>query len=298
MEFSIIIPCYNCEKTLPRALDSIAAQNNPDIEVILVDDGSTDHTFKVAQNYKHDSNLIIQLQRQSNQGPGAARNLGIEIAQGNYIIFLDADDYFEKNAFRNFKNTFQNNPNIDMIIAGHQSLHSHKIKTHKPKQLKKTPYDKLKAYLLGDFNINMGAVAIKRSSIRAIRFPSNVRNGEDIVFYSHCLCLLAGVCIDSMAVTIDHHEGSQRHQYTQILTSGEKIPDLIFSRKDLPPEVYALKKQYTAHKLISLAKLALKMNKKSEAKHLLLRAIQLDPLILLKTRTLKTIIKMAIPKSF
>lgn len=93
---SIIIPVYNAEKTIEKCLDSIINQTYKNIEIIMVNDGSGDNSEKVIESYK-DNDSRIKYCYQENQGVSAARNLGISIARGEYVIFADADDYFEFN---------------------------------------------------------------------------------------------------------------------------------------------------------------------------------------------------------
>ncbi len=91
---SVIIPTYNYAAYIGKAVDSVLAQTYPDIEIIVVDDGSTDNTKDVLQKYE-DKLVYIQ---QNNQGAAAARNRGLKEANGNYICFLDADDtYYSDN---------------------------------------------------------------------------------------------------------------------------------------------------------------------------------------------------------
>ncbi|MDR2409276.1 MAG: glycosyltransferase, partial [Bacteroidales bacterium] len=88
---SIIIPVYNVEKYLAECLDSAIGQTLRDIEIICVDDGSTDHSPEILDEYvKKDSRITVL--HQSNGGPSKARNTGIDIATGEYILFLDSDD--------------------------------------------------------------------------------------------------------------------------------------------------------------------------------------------------------------
>ena len=95
VKISVIIPVYNTAKFLPQCLDSIASQTLKDIEVICVDDGSTDDSLSVLKEYaKKDSRFSVYAQPNTNAG--AARNRGIEHASGKYYSFLDSDDFFEE----------------------------------------------------------------------------------------------------------------------------------------------------------------------------------------------------------
>ncbi|VAW73353.1 hypothetical protein MNBD_GAMMA15-666 [hydrothermal vent metagenome] len=85
---SVIIPAYNCESYLRRAIESVLAQQGVQTEIIVIDDGSTDGTAGIAQSYGETLRYI----QQTNQGAAAARNRGLEVADGDFIAFLDADD--------------------------------------------------------------------------------------------------------------------------------------------------------------------------------------------------------------
>lgn len=91
---SVIIPVYNAEKYLKQCLDSICNQTLENIEIICVDDGSLDSSLAILEEYKSKDNRVKVLS-QKNQGAGAARNYGLRVATGEYLSFLDADDFFE-----------------------------------------------------------------------------------------------------------------------------------------------------------------------------------------------------------
>ena len=96
MCISIIIPVYNGESTLARCLDSVLAQTFGDFQTIVVDDGSTDGTLAVAQGYvRADARFAVT--SITHGGPGAARNRGLELAKGDYVVYMDADDYWACN---------------------------------------------------------------------------------------------------------------------------------------------------------------------------------------------------------
>lgn len=90
--FSIICPVYNSEFTLRRCVDSVLAQRFKDWELILIDDGSIDNSWNIIKNYEKQDSRVIGL-RQENKGPGIARNVGIRKASGEYLVFLDSDDF-------------------------------------------------------------------------------------------------------------------------------------------------------------------------------------------------------------
>lgn len=99
---SIIVPVYNAEKTLARCLDSVLEQRFQDFEVILVDDGSQDSSGILCDQYHRMDGRICVI-HQANAGVSAARNVGIEHAQGEYLLFLDSDDALEDDALRSYE---------------------------------------------------------------------------------------------------------------------------------------------------------------------------------------------------
>lgn len=86
---SILIPCYNSERFVAETLDSCLAQTYRNIEIIVVDDGSTDNSFAIAKSFESN---IIKVYRQDNSGACAARNYAFRKSSGEYIVYLDADD--------------------------------------------------------------------------------------------------------------------------------------------------------------------------------------------------------------
>ena len=91
---SIIVPVYNAEKHLSVSCGCIIAQTYPNLEILFIDDGSTDSSPEILKEYEGSDNRV-RVVRQENRGAGAARNLGLDMAQGEYLSFLDADDFFE-----------------------------------------------------------------------------------------------------------------------------------------------------------------------------------------------------------
>ena len=108
-KLSLILPCYNVDKYLEKCLDSLINQTEKDIEIILVDDCSTDNSFNIIQKYAKKDKRIKLFKTQTNAGYGAARNLGRDNATGEYIWFVDSDDYLEPDACEVLYNEAKNN---------------------------------------------------------------------------------------------------------------------------------------------------------------------------------------------
>lgn len=115
IKVSVIVPVFNVEKYLSRCLDSIINQTLKDIEIICVNDGSTDSSLNILENYKNKDNRII-IVNQKNLRLAAARNNGMKIAKGEYISFIDSDDYIQNNFLENMYNTAKNN-DADVVCS-------------------------------------------------------------------------------------------------------------------------------------------------------------------------------------
>ena len=96
-QVSIIVPVFNGEKYLSQCIDSVLAQRYTDWELLLIDDGSTDGAAALCDSYAADPRIVVV--HQPNSGAAAARNKGIAMARGEWVAFVDSDDYIEKNAY-------------------------------------------------------------------------------------------------------------------------------------------------------------------------------------------------------
>ena len=111
---SIIIPVYNTDKYLKDCLDSLLNQTLKEIEIICIDDGSTDNSLSILKEYAKIDNRIIIL-KQNNKGAGVARNYGMSIAKGEYLLFLDSDDFFNENLLYDTVNVGDNTL-VDIVV--------------------------------------------------------------------------------------------------------------------------------------------------------------------------------------
>lgn len=118
--FSIIIPVYNRENSISKAIDSVLKQSYEHWELILIDDGSKDRTKEVCQRYANKDTRVRYFYKE-NGGVCTARNMGLDKAQGTYILFLDSDDIFVENAFSAIADGVAKYPQAEMVCFGYVS---------------------------------------------------------------------------------------------------------------------------------------------------------------------------------
>lgn len=190
MKVSVIIPAYNCKDTIKRAVLSALSQTVSDLEVIAIDDGSTDGTYDLLTSLaKEDERLKVI--RKENSGPADTRNLGIDNAKGEYIAFLDSDDYIENDFFSSLLKR-ASGCDFDVIAGGYYMENDEDLPPFKKEFLHKSD---LRLYSRDDFFKNLSSLTdshmmfvvwnklFKREMLKAnnIKFQ-NFLSGEDRLF--------------------------------------------------------------------------------------------------------------------
>ena len=191
---SVIVPVYNVEKYLVRCIESILKQTYKELEIILVDDGSTDKSGKICDSYGNQDDRIIVIHK-INAGLGMARNSGLDIATGTYVMFIDSDDYVEPDYVSNLVSDLIKNI-ADTCIGGFQKecKNTRKIlgnplaeKKFKDKDVRSQVLARMFGYSNTDISIEMSVwkTVYSMSIIREnnIKFPSEREFiSEDIIF--------------------------------------------------------------------------------------------------------------------
>ena len=131
VEFSIIIPIYNCEKYIEKCINSILVQKFNHYELLLIDDGSTDSSGMISDIYAK-KNKQIKVFHKKNEGVSAARNVGIQKATGKYILFMDSDDYIEKD-YLSYCSMMMKKYRLDLLNVGFYSIVECDNKIHRDK---------------------------------------------------------------------------------------------------------------------------------------------------------------------
>ena len=129
MKISIVVPVYNVEKYLSKCLESLISQTLADIEIICINDGSTDKSLEILENYASKDNRV-KIINQENQGVSTARNNGLACANGEYVTFVDSDDWLESNSCEELYNKAIQT-NSDIVLFSHYDVFPNK----------KTPYN-------------------------------------------------------------------------------------------------------------------------------------------------------------
>lgn len=183
---SIIIPVYNSECYLRDCINSILSQSYKDFELLLVDDGSTDSSGEICDNY---SNIDprVRVFHKKNSGVSSTRNFGMQQAKGEYFIFVDSDDEISTNALSTLCHKINEFPNADVIIFGIKiSRNSIVTQENNPQPgfWKKNDFDKVYLSLYFKFLINspVNKVYKKKLIFKGIEFPKDMSLGEDLIF--------------------------------------------------------------------------------------------------------------------
>ena len=174
---SIIIPLYNKEKFIIKTIQSLLAQTNKDWECIIVDDGSTDHS---AELIKSINNPNIHYIKKENGGVSSARNLGVKHSQGEYILYLDADDVLLPDCIEIIQNTINRYKNFD-IYTGNFYIERNHQKTLFLKRGKVGAVENgMKLLFKHKMYMRPGAYVIKREKAEEITFNEDLSRFEDL----------------------------------------------------------------------------------------------------------------------
>ncbi len=176
---SIIIPCYNLEQWIARTLQSVVNQTDPNWELIIIDDGSSDNSAEVINNFK-DSR--IKFYQQPNRGVSAARNVGLMQAKGEWVYFLDGDDEIDKTLVEKVNNLSEN---TDVIITGFEIVNGKIIQKISPKYSSNL----LNNFLENRLRIVMCSICFKKSFLEqnSIVFDELTYFSEDREFIAKSL---------------------------------------------------------------------------------------------------------------
>jgi len=115
VKFSVIVPVYNVEKYIKKNISSVLSQSYRDLELICLDDGSTDKSVDIIKQISNKDDRLKLIENKLNVGPGKLRNQGLKIASGEWILFLDSDDWYEKDLLKKLNDVVMDFPSLNVI---------------------------------------------------------------------------------------------------------------------------------------------------------------------------------------
>lgn len=274
---SVVVPTYNYALYLHRALDSILDQWADDLELIIVDDGSTDDTAKIVQGYVSRF-ASVRYVYQDNAGPAAARNNGIGMAQGRFILPVDSDDELISGAIAVLRAMVKATPCTQVIVGAHVSVHPdgrERIRLPVPVPAL-TPKAITCLYLL-DKRISFApsSILISRELLIQRPYPEQLRSGEDVPVFAYLLIAADKIMItDQVIARIHKHPDSLRNDRRNEEPLAQAMIKEVFSR--LPAECQSLRRRYEAQRYLSLFRAALRDDDLPTARRYYRRALYLS----------------------
>ena len=179
---SVIVPVYNVEKYLEKCIDSVINQSYQELEIILVDDGSTDSSGIICNQYA-EKDKRIKVIHQENRGQSCARNVGLKLATGNFITFVDSDDTIEINMFEKLIE-IENKTGCDLVICGHRTVQEGEELKHTNETFYTELLDinALWEEVFGKLNNAVWNKLYKKELLKGVYFPLELAHGEDLIF--------------------------------------------------------------------------------------------------------------------
>ncbi|WP_225607726.1 MULTISPECIES: glycosyltransferase family 2 protein [unclassified Pseudomonas] len=273
---SVIIPAYNYARLLPRALASVMSQADLRVELIVVDDGSSDDTpalLREAQTLYGPSLIVLQ---QANAGAASARNHGLRTCRGRHVLFLDADDELLPNAVATVLDILAARPSLDLLLGGNIKCDPDgREKRFMPGSLARQPRQRLKDYLLFKrIAIGHGYMVASRRMLQTRWYPEHFRCNEDVPVFAYLLAHGQVASVPFALARIHKHPGSLRHQLAADQEMDLQLVDEVFM--GLPENCLDLRSRYCAQRSLSLFRSACLAGKRDAARGYYRRALSQD----------------------
>lgn len=216
---SIIIPCYKQAHYLRQAVDCALGQSHPDVEVIVVDDGSPDDTAQVAAEYGD----LIRYVRKPNAGLPAARNTGILASTGEWLIYLDADDLLPHDLVERHLETARENPGAGVVYATYHYVDSEGL-PFGPRFDPQVPEDAFHTYLTGNLFPPHAGMTHRAALANAGLFDVHLNSYEDWDMWIRLACTGAGFArTTSPGVPYRQHPTSMSQNFDRMRRAGLKV---------------------------------------------------------------------------
>lgn len=279
---SVVIPAYNYARVLPRAVESVLSQADADVELWVIDDGSSDDTPVVFETLVARYGERFQGARQENAGPSAARNHGVRLASGRYVLLLDADDELVPGMLPRLCEQLRAEPGVGLWLAGHVAVQPDgREREHPASQIPEGVAERLSAYLLDKtIAISHGACVFRRDLLLQRPYPEHLRHSEDIPVFAYTLAHGPVQRLEFSLARIHKHPGSLRHSAEAARKVDLKLVDEVFG--SLPAAGQGLRHRYKAQRCLSLFRTCLLADDRDAARLYYKLALRTDWRVLFK----------------
>ena len=238
MKFSIIVPVYNVEKYIGKCMDSLVNQSFRDYEIIVVDDESPDGSMKIVESYAGKDPERIRIVHQKNTRQGGARNHGVELALGEYLIFVDSDDYVSKGMLEILDRRLRENPCDILMFDSVDVTDSGELLPHEDMALKPGSYVPRECPMVVSLpGAPWGKVFKRELYVKTgFQFPEKVLYEDVTTRILYAQAGLIGVCDDSLYYYVHRENSSMTQKINEKMLDILKVTDLVkqeFQRKGL-----------------------------------------------------------------
>ena len=234
---SVVIPVYNSEKKLKHTIESVINQTYSNIEIILINDGSQDSSLEICNSYKEQDKRIIVINKE-NSGVSNTRNKGIEIASGKYIMFIDSDDYIEKEMIYDMIN--KTDENTDLVISGMkmQYIENGKIVSQEKYCLMNKTYsvDDFVNAMMRDFELicfcGPCCKLYKTENLKKfnVKFPTNLTMGEDTWYNLDYISVCSGKIVTLSKIYYNYIRENKNSLFTRFYEDYIKITEKVYNK--------------------------------------------------------------------
>lgn len=277
MLFSIIIPVYNYSQYVEKTIDSVLSQRFKNWELIVINDGSTDNSDEVISRKLLSSKDCFQYISKSNEGLAATRNLGISLAKGEYLLFLDADDELCDGALEAFEQFIKTKPQSKLIAGQHINIYPDDREKHVVrKSIPKQKSIAFKAYLHHKFSLMSSATLLHRDVFKNILYCPDLHMNEDIPVFALTLALFETYTLNHPIVKMRKHDKSMRRQVNLTLNTGFKVVNELFNHPALPQELKRHQKRYYAIRALSIARTCFSSRQLKTGRQYYCKALKFD----------------------
>jgi glycosyltransferase involved in cell wall biosynthesis len=287
---SVIIPTYNYAAYVGTAVRSCLEQHYQPTEIIVVDDGSTDQTGeKIKKEFGDKVNYFYQ----ANQGVSAARNLGLSKARGEFVIFLDADDYLTPDAITLRLESLQKYPDVGIVITQNytREKNSEKLNYH-PKQRNDTITAKLyKPLLQKRITFATCAAMVRTDLARRFEFPTQISNGEDIAYFAKILFSTRACYLARPTAVVLKHPDSQRYNIEKIKKQNVNLVREIFDDPFYGGALEPLRQDFASSRFLSLSRSLYLSGEKRLARQYYIEGISVKPTNIFKLKYLSKFLR-------